>query len=176
MYAQEAPDVQPDSLSGSAEDNAVVYYLDTKSFKLVPEVRELLATTSPSNKVKQVIEWLSINPEEPHIQAIWPESILLRDVFVVDNKTVVVDFYEDSVMSFSSGVKLESMLIYSMVNSILESFPWYTEVWVLLDGHVQETFLGHVDVEKALVFNKSLLLHPVTQPADTPQENNKGKK
>ena len=155
-YSEE-PDLQ-DELG--EEFQTIIYYLDDEAMQLKYAVRELVQTSSDTNRVKQVIEWLSIDPEEEHLYRIWPETIFLRDVFVVDNQTIVVDILMDSLDGFSAGVLLEGLLIHSMVNSILESFPWYKEVWILLDGRVQETFLGHIDIEKPLHINKSLTVEP----------------
>ena len=143
--------------TSSQDYKTLVFYLDMNSQKLVPVVRELLPTGSDPNRVKQVIEWLSMAPEEEGLQQLWPEIIMLRDVFVVDNKTVVVDFVGDGLSEYQAGVAMEGLLIHSLVDSILESFPWYREVWILIDGQIQETLLGHINIEKALQINHSLV-------------------
>ncbi|PIE03703.1 MAG: hypothetical protein CSA81_01020 [Acidobacteria bacterium] len=140
------------------DNQVVVYYLNRRMMLLQPTIRKLLPTSSDCNRVKQVIEWLSIHPEEDGLISIWPDAVFLRDVFIVDDEIVVVDIYSTALGEFNAGVVTEGLLIHSLVNSILQSFPWQKEVWILVDGGVQDTFLGHIDIEKPLKFNQSTVL------------------
>lgn len=163
-------EVLPSDMS-EQEFKAVIYYLNPELGKLVPVVRDLLPTPSDENRLKQVVEWLSMDPESEELQRIWPDIILLRDVFIIENQTIVIDFNSGALANYNAGIQLEGQLLYSLVNSILDSFPWYANVWVLIDGHVAETFLGHIDIEKKLLRNASLLAEFEETEAETAEQD-----
>jgi len=163
-------EVLPSDMS-EQEFKAVIYYLNPELGKLVPVVRDLLPTPSDENRLKQVVEWLSMDPESEELQRIWPDIILLRDVFIIENQTIVIDFNSGALANYNAGIQLEGQLLYSLVNSILDSFPWYANVWVLIDGHVAETFLGHIDIEKKLLRNASLLAELEETEAETAEQD-----
>lgn len=136
--------------AGEAEENlqtVLVYYRHPHLEALVPLERKIFRLSNPTDQVKQVIEQLTIPPDTEQGMPIWPGSTYVREIFLMGNGTVVVDFHEDFVAGLNAGTSTESFLIYSLVESILENFPKYDKVQLLVQGRAQETLLGHIDTE-----------------------------
>jgi hypothetical protein len=141
---------------------AMVFFLHSPSGKLMGVSRPLFATKSKADTAKQILNWLSEVPDESGLLAIFP-SFFLREVFFVD-RLLVVDVRSEIIAQLSGGVSLEAQAIYSIVNSLMVHFSEVDAVWLLVDGELSDSLMGHVDIEHPLRFNLSLV------QMETPQD------
>ena len=127
-----------------------VYYRQTNIHALTPVPIHLVRHPDPVVMAKHLIDLLSIKPETPGFEPIWPSNTFLREVYLLNEGTIVVDFDQRFVDAMSSGTTLEEEMVVSLVLTLLDNFDTYQRVRILVNGMPQETFLGHVDIESAL--------------------------
>jgi len=146
--AQAAP--AEESASDMAELPVTVYYRHPFIMAMIPHRRHILNHPKPAERIKQVIDMLTIAPPGSEDQPIWPQGSYIRELYVLPEGTLVIDFKQRALDRLSVGAAGEELMIVSLVNSILESFPELKVIRLLLDGEVRESLLGHVDIEYPL--------------------------
>lgn len=124
-----------------------VFYRHPLIEGLVPIERPIFDHPSAEEQIKQLINQLSIAPENGEGIPIWPENTHFRELYLISDGTIIVDFDGRFVDGISAGASTESFLLYSLVGTLLSNFPRYQSVRILVDGEIRETFLGHLDIE-----------------------------
>ncbi len=144
-----------------------VYYRHPFIEGIVPVKKEIFKTSNKADLIKQVIDHLTIPPDPEEGFTLWPENTHVREVYTLPDGTVVVDFDGRFIESIRVSVWDEDFMITSLVNSIVENFPEYDKVRILVHGSVQETLLGHIDIEFPLVHRNSIYtIVPTPEVAD----------
>ena len=157
------PTAQPPEIAEPGEEKdppSIVYYQQVNIGSLAPVPVNLVRHQDPAIMAKHLIDLLSIKPEDPNYEPIWPSSTYIRELFLLGDGTIVVDFHQSFVSSLSAGAALEEQMIVSLVFTLLDNFEAYKWVRILVDGQPQETFLGHVDIENPL--DRATKLYTVT--------------
>lgn len=129
-----------------------IYFRHSEYDGLIPLPRYVLKN-SQTSQLLQVIDHLTIPPKESVGRAIWPADTYVREVYMVSDGTVVIDFNQKFLNNLQVGAGGETYLVYSLVNSILDNFEEATHVKILVEGTGSETLLGHVDIESPLQRN-----------------------
>ena len=164
------PNTQPQQVetTDNHQDTIVnIYYRHPLIEGIVARRQQLFNHPDQVQNMKQVVNLLSITPPEKDGLPIWPDNTQIRELYLLGNGTIVVDFDQRFVSSISAGTTTEEFMVYSLVNSLLENFPTYTKVRILIDGKIRETFLGHVDIEFPLYSNKKIYtIEPEILPED----------
>ncbi len=171
---QEAAEPEPEpAMDIPREDNLLpetelvtVYYRHPLVQALLPRSRKIFRHFNTAGRIKQVIDQLSLAPEDGYGLSIWPADTHVREVYLLESGTVVVDFYPDFLQKVYVGAAREELMVYSLVNSILDNFDDFRNVFILVDGQVQETLMGHIDIETPLYRNKVNSVIP-----DDPEED-----
>lgn len=73
----------------------------------------------------------------------------IRNVYLVDPNTAVIDVNSAFVDGQTSGILAEELTLISIVQSLAANVPNVTRVKVLVDGKERETLAGHVDLSDA---------------------------
>jgi hypothetical protein len=134
-----------------------LYFGDANSDYLIPESRKVtLEEEDLKKKAKIIIEELIKGPKSNLFKTI-PEGVVLRDITIKDNSTIIIDFSPELVSNHPGGSSAEIQTIYSIVNSILLNIPSLKEVKILVSGKTRETLKGHIDLRTPLGPNYSLL-------------------
>lgn len=144
-------------ITGTTTLEVKVYYRHPLLVSVVAIPRQIFHTDREVNLIKQVIDHLTIGPDPSLGSALWPANTHVREVYTLSDGTLVVDFNGSFVEGIHANVLEEDFMVYSLVQSLLENFPKYKKVRILIDGEVQETFLGHVDIEFPLGLRKNPL-------------------
>ena len=144
-----------------------VYYFHPHLEGMRLQTRYIFPHPNLAEQVKQVIDHLTIPPEQDQGSAIWPPDTYVREAYLLGDRTVVVDFDEGFLNRLSVGTVREEFMVCALVNSILQNFPDYDRVHILVQGTVRESLLGHVDIESALGLIHSSYIIP---PEATPEE------
>jgi len=76
-----------------------------------------------------------------------PEGADVRDVFLVNGNTAVVDTTPALAEGHRSGILVETLTVASLVKTLTANLPGVTRVKILVDGKERETLAGHADLE-----------------------------
>ena len=147
--------VNPPLMMGNGE-TVTIYYHHPIVDGVVPREKKIFRHLNLADQVKQVIDHLTIAPEDGYGIPIWPEDTYVRELYMLRDGMVVIDFDEVFLDRIAAGANREVFLVYSLVNSILDNFPSFNKVQILIHGTVRETFLGHIDIEQPLERNFQL--------------------
>ena len=71
----------------------------------------------------------------------------VKDVFLVNDNTAVVDTTPAFADGHRSGVFVETLTVASLVKTLTANLPGVTKVKILVDGKERETLAGHADLE-----------------------------
>ncbi|CAM2009814.1 GerMN domain-containing protein [Acanthopleuribacter pedis] len=132
-----------------AQRKVMIYFRHSEYDGLIP-LQRAIVKNSRTSQLLQVIDHLTIPPREAEGRAIWPKDTYVREVYMVADGTVVIDFKQKFLANLQVGAGGETYLVYSLVNSILDNFEDATQVKILVEGNGSETLLGHVDIETPL--------------------------
>lgn len=75
-----------------------------------------------------------------------PSGADVKDVYLVDNKTAVIDLNSVFAEAHRSGILVEELTIASMIQTLVASEPGITRVKFLVDGRERDTLAGHADL------------------------------
>ena len=160
---QENPEQnQPEALTGGIDEQSgirevKIYYSHPQLTGLIAQPKNIFESDKEVNHIKQVIDHLTIPPEDNYGEPIWPPNTYVREVYTLGDGTLVIDFSSSFTENIQASVLEEDFMVFSLVQSLLENFTQYSRVHILVDGQVQETFLGHVDIEFPLGLRKNPL-------------------
>ena len=143
-----------------------IYYRHPQLQGLIGQPRTIFESDREINHIKQVIDHLTIAPGDLYGEPIWPSNTYVREVYTLGDGTLAIDFNSSFTETLQVSVLEEDFMVYSLVQSLLENFTDFDKVHILIDGHVQETFLGHVDIE----FPLGLRRNPLTIVPDPIEE------
>lgn len=142
-----------------------VYYLHPYIQGIFPREKMIFKTERVEDLVKQVIDHLTIAPSDGFGSPVWPELTYIREVYALGDGTLVVDFNGQFINNLQVSIVEEELLVYSLVNTLLEHFEQFKKVHILVDGSVQETLLGHIDIEFPLAAGGwQYVIRPEDQP------------
>lgn len=146
---------------------------------LRPVEAEVFATQRLSDRLKQVVELLARGPsapappapgeepgtpaeepetrDRPELAAPLPPGTLTRAVFLDDAGTAYVSLSEQLISGAPGGSAWELAAVYSVVNSLVRSFPEVERVQLLVEGRDVESIGGHLDARRPFSFNERVL-------------------
>lgn len=158
---------------GHQIERVTIYYRHPKFEAIVPLRKNILRHVNMADQIKQVIDYLTIPPQNGKGLPIWPTNTYVREVYLIRDATVVVDLDGRFLTELSVGCTREEFMVYSLVNSILVNFAPYDKVRVLVDGEPRETLLGHIDIELSLYLQDTLytVLPEKNEEQDIIEEN-----
>jgi spore germination protein GerM len=76
-----------------------------------------------------------------------PTGADIKDVFLVNGDTAIVDANASFADGHRSGIFVETLTIASLVKTLTANFPGVTRVKILVDGKERETLAGHADLQ-----------------------------
>jgi len=121
---------------------------------LHPELRTVALPSELDQRASAIVNELLAGPRGGLLSAVpWPARLL--DLFVDGSGIVYVDL--SGPPAPLAGSKVELMVAYSVVDSVLLNCPELHGVQILLDGHEVPTLTGHVDLSRPLVLNKRFI-------------------
>lgn len=144
---------------------AILYFSDPQVEFLIPEERKMKLNIDMSKAefgpgtykaIEAVIEELIKGPSSSSLVATIPKGTRLRNVFVSDH-IAYLDFSREIRTKHWGGSSGELMTVYSIVNTVLDNFPYLKGVKMLIEGKDVETLVGHLDISKALTRNDSII-------------------
>lgn len=70
----------------------------------------------------------------------------IKDVYFINNDTMIVDTTAQFADGHPSGILLEEMTLASLIETLTANVPGITKVKFLVDGKERETLAGHADL------------------------------
>ena len=132
-----------------ANQTVTAYFPLLDEGKLVAESRPIAWAESDSDRVRQVVLVLAEGSRRGSGHLLPPSSV--RGVFLASDGTAYVDLSSDVLTELAPGIRTESLLIYSLVNSITTNIPSVKKVQFLIQGQQVETLDGHADLTAAFL-------------------------
>jgi sporulation and spore germination protein len=75
-----------------------------------------------------------------------PGGADVRDVYIVNDKTAVIDVNSLFADAHRSGILVEELTVTSMIQTLAANLPGITRVKFLVEGSERETLAGHADL------------------------------
>jgi len=152
-----------------AEETVTLYFPSSESDGLVSETRQILHTSVPGDRAKQIISDLIAGPSSGSGVSPVPEGTRLRQIYVLDDGTAYADFSEELRAGMEGGSDAEILTVYSIVNSLALNLTEIRRVAILVEGRECETLNGHLDLRRPLRPDPKLVVGE--EPAATPPDD-----
>lgn len=128
---------------------------------------------TPASQARALVEAQLQPAPAPLAQAI-AAGTKVRQLFVTEDGTAVVDLSKEAVANHHGGSLDELFAVYAIVNAVTVNLPAITAVQILVEGQEVDTLAGHVDLRHPLSRNLRWVRTPddVTEnapPAEAPR-------
>jgi spore germination protein GerM len=147
-----------DSTAPLARESVSVYFPSAVGDGLVAERREIFATSTPGDRIKQIINDLIDGPASPGGLRAVPSGTQLRQVFVLDNGTAYLDFNGELADGIRGGSMRELYTVYAIVDSVILNVKQIRRVGLLVNGQPVDSLNGHLDLRHPLTADRSMIL------------------
>ena len=149
-------DLDADTKSTLSQRRTVhLYFSDRQMQFLLAEKRELLCDVDDLSFGQCVLSALIEGPKSRLVSTL-PKGTKLKAFFITGDGMAVVDFNDAISRNHPGGVRSELFTIYAIVNSLTLNLSNVNRVQILIDGHMQETLAGHIDLSDP--FKANILL------------------
>jgi len=123
-----------------------LFFYTSGSIYMKPVSYEIQDTEFKNELYEKIINLL-IRGEKNYISPV-PEGLLLRSLFYIKNKKILVlDFNENLISAFPAGTTAELEFIYFIVDNLCFNFEEIKMVKFLISGNEYKTISGHIDIE-----------------------------
>lgn len=115
----------------------------TRAFEI--EERTILKTEDPVLNARQIVNEImkSRGDESPRI---FPEEARVRQIYLLDDGTALVDLAQETTQRLAGGVTSELCAIRSITRSLKENLTQIKRVKFLVGGEERATLAGHVSI------------------------------
>jgi len=121
---------------------------------LHPELRNVPLPVEVHERVRAIVAEVLIGPAG-ELQPVVPWEAELNAVFVDGEGAAFIDITPPP--EPVNGSRIELLLAYGLVDSILLNCPSLTSVQILFGGHEVPTLTGHLDLSRPLRLNKAFI-------------------
>ncbi len=140
--------------------NIATLYFPNEDFSYLIPIKRAFSQrdySSRSKRLEQLIEGV-LDYESDSAQNIFPSEMDMDDLLSlkVSDNVAYVNFSPDIVLSCDYSIAQETMLIYSIVNTLSE-FKDVKRVQILVDGQIQATLCGHLSAEEPFLPNPGII-------------------
>jgi hypothetical protein len=137
-----------------------LYFTDSEGTFLVPEPRDIPMCDVDRDCINSLLVSLINGSQQGNFPVLPKETKILG--IEVENDLVRVDFSRQLVDFHPGGSLTELLSIYSIANSLSESFPYIRQIQILVAGEVRQTLKGHVRIDQPIYANFSYNNPPLT--------------
>ena len=99
-----------------------------------------------SERAREILRALVARYEAKDSPHPLPGGADVKDVYLVDDKTAVIDLNSVFAEAHRSGILVEELTIASMIQTLVGNAPGITRVKFLVDGRERDTLAGHADL------------------------------
>ncbi|RPJ61273.1 MAG: hypothetical protein EHM23_07575 [Acidobacteria bacterium] len=116
--------------------------VDPKSEFLSVQERSIFETDDKVLKARQIVnEVLKSRP-------LFSEKTTLRQIYLLDDGTAIVDLSEQAAKELTGGITSEMAAILSITQSLKANIQEIEQVRFLIGGRQTDTFAGHVSIQQ----------------------------
>jgi len=125
----------------------VLYFVDSAGFSLVSEERQIAGCNDERQCIAQTLEALAAGSSE--YQPVLPESTRVLGV-ELEGGLARINFSRDLVNRHPGGSLSELLTVYGLTNTLAVNFPNLRHLQILIEGQVEQTLKGHVDISRPI--------------------------
>jgi spore germination protein GerM len=122
-----------------------LYFPSPDHVKLAAESRSMTMAPDDSDRIRQIVLALIAGPTQGAGRAL-PPSADVRAVFLTADGTAYLDLSSSALTGFLPGIESETLVVYSVVNSLAANVQAVKKVKILVQGQEVETLDGHADL------------------------------
>lgn len=137
-----------------------LYFTAAEGTFLVPEPRDIPMCDVSSDCINSLLTGLINGSQQGDFPVLPKETKILG--IEVENDLVRVDFSRQLVDFHPGGSLTELLSIYSIANSLSESFPYIRQIQILVEGEVRQTLKGHARIDQPIYADFSFSDPPLT--------------
>ncbi|MBE0478037.1 GerMN domain-containing protein [Candidatus Aerophobetes bacterium] len=137
----------------------ILYFSTPEEEVLTPVERKITLPEGTNSQIKAILQELIKGPQDTSYEPTLPAETKIRAAYVRES-TIYVDFFSPLTEKHPGGTSAELISIYSVVNTLLENFPAYSQVQILIDGKPQQTLAGHIDIRGPFAKNSEIVKRP----------------
>ncbi|HYN15472.1 MAG TPA: GerMN domain-containing protein [Terriglobales bacterium] len=146
--AQNVPDSRPISAPVAGPAARVTFYLAYDDPGVVRAQEASIALPAdPAQRGREILHALLGEYVKRPSSHELPAGADVKDVFLVNGNTAVVDTTPAFAEGHRSGVFVETLTVASLVKTLTANLPGVSRVKILVDGKERETLAGHADLE-----------------------------
>jgi len=146
--AQSLPDARPISAPVPGPAAPVTLYLASDDPGVVrPQEVSIALPVDPAQRGREILHALVGEYVKRPSQHELATGADVKDVFLVNESTAIVDTTPAFADGHPSGVLVETLTVASLVKTLTANLPGVTRVKILVDGKERETLAGHADLE-----------------------------
>jgi hypothetical protein len=113
--------------------------------QLSPVNTEMMLSSEPAQRAKQVIEALISQPPTPEERTL-PANATLLGFYILPDGTAIADFSDALSSEIPSGILSESLAVNSIARTLESNVPGLKRLKILIHGQEVDTLAGHVDL------------------------------
>lgn len=134
----------PVSTSSDVKTQAEIYWASAPD-QVSPVQTELMLSSDPVQRAKQLIQALIGQPPTPE-QRTLPANAVLLGFYILPDGTAIADFSDALSSETPSGIMSESLAVNSIVRTLASNVPGLKRLKILIHGQEVDTLAGHVDL------------------------------
>jgi spore germination protein GerM len=127
--------------------DVVLYFVDSAGFSLVSEEQRIAGCNDERQCIAQTIEALAQGSQQ--LQPVLPGRTRVLGV-EVEGDLVRIDFSRDLVDRHPGGGLSELLTVHGLTNTLAVNFPELHRLQILIEGKIESTLKGHVDISRPL--------------------------
>lgn len=139
-----------------------IYFPSLAEQGLVSEFREIFATATAGDQIKQILADLISGPTKDKATRALPGGTRLRQAYVLESGVAWLDFSAELTQGLTGGSEVELMTVFSVVNSVVANVKQVRRVGFLVNGQPVETLNGHIHLLNPLRPDFSLIIGSIT--------------
>lgn len=153
--------------------DVVLYFVDPSGFALVSEEQQIAGCNDERQCIAQTLEALSAGSQQ--FQPVLPARTRVLGV-EVDGDLARIDFSRELVNRHPGGSLSELLTVYGLTNTLAVNFPDLRRLQILIEGRIEPTLKGHVDISHPIKAEFRYSYLPPAENADyAPPEEEGGR-
>ncbi|MCH8017799.1 MAG: GerMN domain-containing protein [Acidobacteria bacterium] len=115
---------------------------------LTVETRSIFLTENIILTARQIIHEVLKGPSTKEGFQVFSERAKLRQVYLLEDGTALVDLSQEIIYPAIGGVAAELSALYSMTRSLIENIQEIRQIRFLVEGRERSTLAGHVSIRE----------------------------
>lgn len=141
-----------------------LYFAEPQGRYLVRVTKEIAGCEDDRDCIHDLLASLIAGPHGEGVRVL-PETTQVKGIDI-ENDLIRIDFSRHLVDHHPGGSMSELLTIYSLINSLTESFPYLRQLQILVESEVRQTLKGHVRIDHPVYADYALTQSPTADKQD----------